>query len=325
MYCNAGYMDIGNEDGYYRVTTAALTEATGFVFQWKYQFTTSGVTTGNTPMTGLVDGDNDTIGVTIGDFFIEVYDNTGVIRTLQHNNIDSQPNVLTLMGKGTHIEVWINGRLLMARTNRWDDTNGGNQQIDFGYLGTSDWADGSISEVLIYDGGMLSYEANGCQISEFACWSADMTDIADDLYNSGTNLSVKEVCGVPDNFLKRAKRTHSCVGITNSPTTTSTSRITVPDMEVFALVADVVDAHTLAGAFSMNAQNNNTIFLTLEGDAETRYKADDSRNAAGREHSMHISRKHPYRCGLVKVEQQWNVSADTATAEGRNRTLSVEV
>ena len=327
MWQNYGYSAVGNEDGHYTLTLATMEATTGamgtIVLQPQHVTATAGERAIDILWREHDNGDY-VVGI-IHEFYIEILDGSRTVY-IRHDFMKS-PTAITCHFKDANYYIYINGKLVVDGANLFDAAAAGAGGMRIGDIDTTATSEADVSwiEWLVYDGGPFYLEVNDCQLSEFACWNGDLTGIADELYNSGTNLSVKQVCGISKNYLNRYITVAEATGVEASPTTTSTTLVTMEEMEVFHLSGADVDAF-----FQVNAVANSNLgvlvsnYITLDG-----IKIDDS-------YSLHESGAAADwgpvggrvvitpLVGLHKWEVRWLVSANTGTANGADRLLSIK-
>ncbi len=311
LYQNYAYYNTGNEDGYYLIALAGMADATGFALLTKQQILKCVNTAGEQADRSLIAGDTNYEYIHFHEYYIETYDFKYQIDTM------SKSNLYQLCAKGDDSFVFINGKLAVDGTGLFSNA-AGLQQMWVGDNDTTAGSDADViyEEILCYDAGpLLPSAADGLVVDEFAFWSADMTDIAVLLYNAGTPVSVKEVCGLDKNYVEniRFEKTNRN---TASPTNTGTAAL-LTDAEMFTLTpASNIEIHTIGSL----GQNTDQKWVRLNHKVDGAYVVGDGNQVryvsavAGAAIGASLETYKKVLCGLHKVETWWNSEDATSSA-----------
>jgi hypothetical protein len=134
------------------------------------------------------------------EYFIQIVSG-GVTYTVQFD-CKSSANVFTFQGKGSDAYLFANGKLIWDGTGT-NTTGTATNNVRFGDASTTagENADVIWDYVKYYQGGMLLPTASTSTCSEFAHWSGDKSALYASLWNSGSPVSVKQLCGVRRNYI----------------------------------------------------------------------------------------------------------------------------
>lgn len=197
------------DTGYY-AKTVALNNATGWSVSWKARVGSSSYS----PVTGEC-----AIGVQDGTKKVDilVQECTLTMATTSPSTADfvvqldnrSVENVFTLVGKGSDVYLFVNGKLLIDGSGKFTQTTGTNL-IYFGDGAAVSGANADIvwSYIKYSSGGAISQSpVSGASLSEAAFWSTDRSALLPILYNNGSNLAVKQYCGVEKSYVETPVKT----------------------------------------------------------------------------------------------------------------------
>ena len=239
LYQNkSGYTAL--QDGYYKKTTAGLSNANGWNLATKER-TVSATNTKDVlcPWVGVYDGSK-VCNSQLSEYYME-----GSSAAYQYAQLDlkTADNVLHKIGKGSDFYSFVNGRLTIDGTGKCDSATATNEI----YFGDGSTASGESSDVVwsymkYYTTAARLPQATAGSLSEWAIWTGDKTSILATLWNSGSPISVKQFCGLGVNWKRGddgawVSKLHQR-GITSNPTSTSMSLL--PELEGF-VIGDQLD------------------------------------------------------------------------------------
>jgi hypothetical protein len=317
LYQNSnGYAS--TQSGYYsRVTT--LNNTTGWCVEWKGRI----VTDLNTPNNAngapvsfqLADGSKRT-DFYFHEYFIQSGIGAAIDFTVQ-GDFKSVEHVYSMCGKGSDYYLFVDGKLAIDGTGKLSTTSAANTVVfsDIDGVLSANNADVIYDYVKIYNGGMLTPQAStGASLSEFAYWSADKSALLPLAYNSGTPISIKQLCGVSKNYVgEGAVFTETRLGVTTF-STTSTTPVLLPEMESFIIgnkITQTTDAQLINSAASV--VNNTQQFI----DGVLQPSAAVCSTAITNGFTSHFMKYSPtLTLGLHKVESKAFVSAGTMSEQG---------
>lgn len=324
LYQNAnGYTS--TQTGYY-AKTVALNNATGTTVVAKLRAAASpnsaSTTIGSTPIfVQLQDGSKD-VKVCVEEYFLRIGSGVTTDFTLQ-GDFKSQDHVFVLCGKGADYYLFIDGKLAVDGTGKFASATA-NNNILFGDGSTtaSDNADTIWSYVKYYQGGMLLPTAATATCSEFAHWSGDKSALFPSLYNSGTPVSVKQLCGVPRNYqFEQVVQREVRQGVTVSPTT-GAGPVLIGEMEGYSIGASVqVDTKSLFYQPTSGARIG--LGSYVDG-TRIEYQRPDSYTATSVGVEVSLSAPVAVPLGLHKYEARMDTGSGTLTAAGTSRNIQVE-
>ena len=239
-------------------------------------------------------------------------------------NFTSQEHIFTLCGKGNDYTILIDGKLVIDGTGKLTGATATNS-IRFGDLSATAGsnADAIWSYVKYYQGGMILPIATTGSCSEFAHWSGDKSDLFAPLWNAGSPVSVKQLCGVEKNYIgEGVVQLETRTGVTSNPTTTSL--IELPDVDCYIIGSNI---QVTAGDTVRNATAGET--CTERTSIDGTWKNDSIRVAtvalANQYASLGSTNNYKTSLGLHKVSRIFNSSSgSTGTSNTTNRSLAVE-
>ncbi|MFC1567324.1 hypothetical protein ACFL3R_00620 [Thermodesulfobacteriota bacterium] len=323
LYQNEAYYAIGNENGYYKTDMASFVDATGFTTITKVQINKCVNTSGELAAVVTLDGSVNYIRVFLHEYYLESND-------FKHQaDLMSKPNIVQVVCKGDDYWHFFNGKLVIDGTGKFDDASG-STEVNWGDSDTTAGSEADVvwHEMLVYDAGpLLPSAADGMILHESAFWSADMTDIAALLYNSGTFKSVKELCGLDKNYVERVYASEKRRSIT-APTNTGTDAL-LAEMECFALVPNTKLKMGFTGyLFQDTDQKYARTYFHIDGAStftsgyayeELIVITEAATANANMAHTSSLQRE--FLCGLHKIEVWWKSEDATSTAYARNLTI----
>jgi hypothetical protein len=330
LYQNKTAFDAAGAGSYYyysRTAPTAFMNATGWTVALKLRVPTNT----NTATSGgggcyfsVVDGSK-IVRVNVHEYFLYI-GSTGTPDFYIQGDFKSQDHVFTLQGKGSDYYLFIDGKLAVDGTGKLTSASATNNVFfGDGTSTASETADAIWSYVKYYQGGMLLPTAATSTCSEFAHWSGDKSALYASLWNSGSPVSVKQLCGVPRNYqFEQVVQREVRRGVTSGPTVSSTTPSQLVDMECYVIGSSVEGK----GEVSASNGSNNSAILTysyLDGIlATTQYQI--TQTTLGQPGTLPIVIKPlGSQLGLHKAEARMACSGGTtATAEGLKRTLTVE-
>jgi len=276
---------------------------------------------------------------------VDIYDGTKNSRVIMHEyyietiqlstnyvyqvDLTDKEHTFVAMGKGSDFYLFLDGKLVIDGTGLMTTATPSNEII----FGDVDATANSNAEMIwnyikYYDGGELFPDVNAFSLSELAYWSGDKGDLETVLYNGGTPYSVKEYCGIKENFVKRWKWKKLEYEITN-PTSAGTWAI-LSEMEQFVLAPSSVldlfftgvskqdgDQETSYHNWHLNGRNTQ-----LHDGADEFLIASHASRANGYTNVTMVTAT-PVLCGLSKLEVWW-MSDAIGTAMRRMMSIKEE-
>ena len=318
LYQNAnGYA--ATDSGYYQKTTT-LVNSTGWTVAAKLRV----VRNGNS--------------ATAGDLSIQIFDGTKycvvslteffIITQSEPIQMDfkSSEHVITIHGKLSDYYVLIDGKLYLDGTGRLTNTSALNQVLFGDTASTADQNSDVIwSYVKYYEGGMILPIANTKDCSEFAHWSGDKSALFAPLWNAGSPVSVKQLCGVGHNYVgEGVVQEEVRRGVTSAPTSTAVGTTSlIPEMEAYVIGSEISAVHQTTLLSSQAAGNVVGLSSWLDGgssDFAIDYTALSSSGGP-----LSLPQEKVASLGLHKIESKMNQgAAGTLTSYGVRRILKVE-
>lgn len=323
LYQNAnGYAS--TQTGYYQRTTT-LNNATGWAVTWKGRAASSP----NTPNDGglfvaVLDGAKALL-LSINEYFCQV-GSAGIFSTPDYTiqgDFKTQEHTFILTGKGADYYLFIDGKLGADGTGKLLSATATNV-VQFGDASATASVniDAVVDYVKIYNGGMLlPTAATGAALHEAAYWSGDKSALLPYLYNAGTPVSVKQLCGVERNYIGEGITfTQSLSGVQSGPTTVSTTPVLLPDIECYA-VGLLLEATGGANNAS-NAASLSYIGLQLDGTLIESSRQNQGVGGQDLSHPIAKTKLLPL-CGLHKINAAFWVAAGTGISISTLRNLDV--
>ena len=257
-------------------------------------------------------------------YYIEVSFDNGATGVKVQMPMGIAENNFIAIGKGSDFYLLANGRIiidgigLMAQASANNTITFGDRHENAGYNGEVAWG-----QIAYYETTAILPEFTGGSLSEFACWSGDQSALLPVIYNVGAPISVKEYCGVSGNYVRRVLRNYGAKGITNSPSTASTTPVLCAEMELFSFIEKFIV--TSDGTFQNNAATNQWYYgCGVDGMFE-QYGQNDAFYYAPTAYNTPVmtNRKIDMVYGLHKIEGRF-YGAGTTTAYQRLRRLIIQ-
>lgn len=313
-------------DGYYNIAASGVVNANGGFVCAKYKI----VNHPNTKDSGAINlayGDGaKAYQIVSQEYYL------GTADAVTHNaypqaDLKSVENVIFLMGKASDQFAFINGKLVADDTSR-NLTASVFGAVRFGDLDTTanENTDVLYDYVGYYNTAWKPPQFSSCSISEFAYWQEDAAAIMTALYNAGAPLSVKSYTGIKTNWVESQtqNKTIILIGITASPTTTSSTPSVIPEMECFSVgsVTKFIFEHTKLNSFVGTPIDSQYIYQ--DGMQLTNHIVHSPATNLS-DTTAELAEKSSY-FGLHKNEIKFSTNAGTLTSNGGQfgRTLTVE-
>lgn len=316
----------GAQDGFYSKAAAGLVNATG------WSMYTRGRVVKNTNTKDALgcairvrDGTKDSY-LTFQEYYAESFNTTlGYIPQVDTKTFDS---TYLFAGKGSDVLVFRNGRLLVDGIGQSTVASGVNQ-IDFGDLSAvaGENADAIWNYFGRFDTGYHAPTFTSGELHEFAVWSGDKSALGSTLYNVGSPISVKQYCGIENNFIgPRYSYQFKVDGVTSAPTTALATYGIINDMEGFVIGGMLKQTCSCTHGHSV-ANGSNTLVGAIDGSFEdARHSRESDMSIANTRVEASLRRTDIVYFGLHKIDIRWKTaSGANAVAVLRNRTMEVEV
>jgi hypothetical protein len=250
------------DSGYYTRTLSGgqvLSNTTGWTIEYKVKVNSSTNTNAMSSCMLVVQDGSKYCMVQLQEYFLSTFDASSIYLQSQVELKQSEV-VITLCGKGSDFYVFVNGKLVQDGTGKLT-TASAQSTVWFGDLQITagENADAVYDYIKIYNGGMLTPQAStGASLSEFAYWSANKSALLPLAYNSGTPISIKQLCGVSKNYVGGgAVFSEVRRGVTSNPT--STTNALIADLELYALgsVISMTNSGSYANSTTANVGSAN--------------------------------------------------------------------
>lgn len=265
-------------------------------------------------------------GFSSSEYFGQASDNAAAWTSLPQFDAKSYENCVHLIGKGNDQMVFVNGRLLVDGTAQ--NVSAINQdQILFGDNSPTagENADVVYSYMKYSTAAALLPQFTTGSLSEIAIWKGDRTSLLATMWNAGSPISAKQLCGAEKNFkgdiwVQRVVQR----GITAGPTTTSAAPSVQPEMESFVIGSEI-SLNLLAEDYcpDSSVSQGQTNTLTLDGAiVSTMTFSTVSAGVALNISNMSLSKTF---FGLHKAERRWAFGGTgTLQSAGTSRVLRIE-
>lgn len=325
LYQNAtGYTS--TQTGYY-VKTTAFVNATGWTVKWKSRSVTNvntNIASYGSQFVQVKDG-TVTVTVNVDEYFLTTGTGAAIDFTYQ-GDFKSQEHVFTLCGKGSDYYLLINGKLAVDGTGKMVTSAAAANSILFGDADStaSANADAIWSYLKYYQGGMILPIATTGSCSEFAHWSGDKSALFAPLWNSGSPVSVKQLCGVEKNYVgEGVVQKEVRLGVTSAPTVASATDTLQTDMECYVIGCTVtIDAQL--NASNGTAGNTMTNNIYTDGSLLSAEAVIVSAPVANYKCDIAAKSDRNSYTGLHKIDARTSASAGTTTETTTNRRITVE-
>ena len=337
QYSVSGGKLIQNKNGFastdygtYTKTTAGLSNANGWAFTTKLRVVSNTNTKNEEAATLRVFDGAKVLIFPLAEYYIN---STSGLFYPQYD-FKSKDTVVDAVGKGSDYMIFANHKLLVDGSANMTSANASNQVLFGDNTNTAgENADAMYSRISYYTTAWTPPQFTSGSISELAIWAGDRTSILASLYNAGALVSVKQYCGLPQNYLDKSGKLpkQRVIDITNRPSTASTSLTAASEMSVFALAETATAVHdedgyltTTAGGFSVG--------LNMDGAAMSNATG---ANLAGGERKFNLPATGVYGFAQMRATKQsylglhvftglYRVTAGTETFNSDNRALEVE-
>lgn len=310
-------------DGYYLKNAAGFSNVNGWFFASKVKCLSSLLTASTCPRIEFQDGAKRYV-LDIQEYYMN--NNPSVANSYTQNNFKDTDNSVFITGKGTDILVFVNGKLLVDDTSKLTTASGGNL-LEFGDLatGANDNADVIWDYAGYYNTSNIYPQFTSGELHEFAVFPGEQGTLGQALYNGGAPISIKQYCGLPRNYVGSSSQRVQLKGITNQPTTGSTTPVVLPEMEAFVIGSDL-DINTSDGQYNNTAGQWAGITMHIDGNPASIVNPAESISQAAPSliSAVVSSRKLTKNFGLHKIETRWLVSANTGTSSTVVRQLNIE-
>lgn len=326
LYQNKNGLDAAGAAAYsFYSKTFVFVNGTGGGYVWKGRVPNNTNTSGATGsgFTIIYQDGSKRVDLNIQEYFLQTLIGGALDITFQ-GDFKTVENVITLQVKGSDYWVFVNGKVAIDGTGRATGATATNAiNIGDANATSGENADAITSYFKTYQGGLFIPTATTGTCSEFAHWSGDKSSLLPSLWNSGTPVSVKQLCGVPRNYQYEAVVQREVRrGVTSSPTSTSSADALIAEMECYVIGSAVKqDQRLRASTAAANVPMGMTTYL-------------DGRNVGGgggftasnatAGYPLHITGLADTTAylGLHKVEARQATPSSTITDE--TRTLTVE-
>ncbi len=329
---NAGG-DTGSQDGYYTLSTWAPNNATGHSLNVELQL---GYSTGVKRLassfgaSSVTHGDGTRItGLNFSYYYVglssaQIAGEIDPFMDFQHQPV----NVISTI-KGADAWVFANNKLLRDGTS-----DAASSATTLAALGDRDASAGESADVKwrkfrSYTAGpILPQVSSGASLSEIGIWNGNKDYLLPVLWNSGTPVSIKQVCGVDKNYLTKHVQTYVVQGVAATPSLAATTYSQlIPDMRVFC-IGDTISSVGTGQFYSNTASDPAYTHIKHDGCWESQSLAaiqqpSASANFPMSQTSRMRSRPSAY-FGLHFVGYYWNAGSGSIFNNGTGRGLTVE-
>lgn len=224
-------------DGYYAKAALGLVNANGWFCTYKLRIISNSLIKDEVGCSVRIQDGAKNISNQLQDFY-----NSLQSTSLAYPQIDlkSADSTFFITGKGSDALQFINGRLISDFTSFMVLASGANQ-IDFGdrSVTANENADVIWDYMGYYNTANVYPQFTSGELHEFSVFSGDKNTLGQAVYNTGVPISIKTYCGLGRNYVEKVNQEFAVFGITNGPSTASTTDITAPEMEQFVLGSKV--------------------------------------------------------------------------------------
>ena len=312
------------QTGKYTKSTAGFSNTNGFTVVEKLRNVSSSNVNGDAAIDLYVQDGTKLIRFLVQEYFLR---ESAVLGDSVQQNYKSFDNVLMVQGKGLDFFAYTNNKLSYDGTGMSTNSTATNDIT----IGDADSTASQNADVIYsywkyYTTAWTPPQFTSGSISELAIFSGDKTTLAAALYNSGTLLSVKQYCGLPQNYLdKSAKITQiEQVGITSSPTTTAslTGPSVANQMEYFVIGEELIP-FAKVNIYNNGSGNDNAVSISIDGTVDL--IAQSYATGTSSYHLPIVARRNVCTyLGLHKVTAQVGTGGGTVTMYRQKRNLIVE-
>lgn len=256
----------------------------------------------------------------------EYYTEDATLTVVPYPQVDIRSADCTFFssGKGSDVFHFCNGRMIIDGTGGMV-TASANNQIRFGDLSVTANENSDVvwDYVAYYNTANIYPQFTSGELHEFGSWGGDKNLLGQGLYNAGVSLSIKQYCGIQRNYAnEQIKQVQAAHGVTATPTTASATPVTVAEMELFVLGADLEVEYYFSGnagaAISWGARPVIDGFTIPQG-MVAQYNTGTSASAEANLATMPFRKRINY--GLHKINGTFQTSAGTLSGITNNRSL----
>lgn len=315
------------QDGYYSKAALSLSNVNGWTVAAKVRvpLNTNTRDNGQGCSIDIYDGAKRTL-TAFQEFYIQRWNNGWD----NGNQVDmrSAENVALLVGKGADVFTFFNGRLLVDNTGANTFATGSNQ-INFGDIVTNSGenSDAVWDYVKYYNTAWLPPQFTGGSLSEFAIWNGDLTGSLAGLWNSGTQVSVKQAARVAVNHGPEVVQRRQHRGVTSAPSTASATDVILAEMEGF-VIGSVLSSRTACNISNNTASQNAQQQEYVNGKPVAYGLAAFTESSAAGGQTAQVNSNVPLEIaqfGLHKLETRYNaVTGGTTSTDSTRRVKYME-
>ena len=312
------------QTGKYTKSTAGFSNTNGFTVVEKLRNVSSSNVNGDAAIDLFVQDGTKIIRFLVQEYFLR---ESAVLGDSVQQNYKSFDNVLMVQGKGLDFFAYTNNRLSYDGTGMSTNSTATNDLT----IGDADSTASQNADVIYsywkyYTTAWTPPQFTSGSISELAIFSGDKTTLAAALYNSGTLLSVKQYCGLPQNYLDKSVKITQIeqVGIASSPTTTAslTGPSVANEMEYFVIGEELIP-FAKVNIYNNGSGNDNAASISIDGTVDL--IAQTYATGTSNYHLPIVARRNVRTyLGLHKVTAQVGTGGGTVTMYQQKRNLIVE-
>lgn len=314
LYSNGGGTYGASQTAYYQRTNSFV-NATGWAAVVKVRSTK-----GTGGMLLQINDNLKYMSVGINGYYMPV--GSAVIDANIQIDMQNPENVITVLGVDSNYYVFVNGQLAVDGTGKLTQATAAANKTNYGVFGGG-WAtfpDSVCDYIKEYSGAFLPQAVTGGELHEFAFWSDDKTALLPYAYNSGAPVSIKQLCGVSRNYVgEGVVQKYAARLVSGVATTTSTTYVVLPEMELFTIGNALSIDMTLEAANSGISAVYSRRFVDGRAEGTTSYHY--SSTATANSESANTTDVYTYT-GLHKIDARWAAQANTASSPDRLITVT---
>jgi len=298
--------------------------ANGWAFCWKSKVIKASDVTGEIESyIGISDGAK-YIRAILHTYYIEVsYDGGSTYANKVQIDLTKQEHIFTFIGKGSDFYVCCDGKLIVDGTGLMTSADATSPEI---YIGDGDATASSNAEVVsdywkYYETAAILPQFNSGALSEAALWSGNMTSILLPLYNAGTRISVKQYCGVAENYVKWVKQNVKQEGIIGN-SVTSTSLALLSEMERF-IYGEKFNVEFVSGFYNDTNSQVTNIGISCDGVVDKSSNNSEQQQVAAKDVTATSIGLPTKTFSLHKVEGKMGVGGNTTVVYAARKILTI--
>ena len=314
---------VGSTDtaNYYR-NAISLSNANGWIVGWKSKVVKGWDTTTLLDASFFIQDGTKQVYVAMHSYYVQSY----ALATNFNVQVDftKQEHTFYAAGKGADFYLFCDGKMIIDGTGLMTTAAAGSaNRVTFGDQDATASANSEVvyDYVAYYNTAAILPAFNSGALSEAALWSGNMTSILLPLYNAGTRISVKQYCGVAENYVKWVKQNVKQEGIVSN-SVTSTSLALLSEMERF-IYGEKFNVKFVSGFYNDTNSQITNIGISCDGVVDKSSNNSEQQQVAAKDVTATSIGLPTKTFSLHKVEGKMSVGGNTTVAYAARKILTI--